>query len=51
MDTAVRMMAEHPSIRRLLGSMVSEIYPLSQGLEAMEMAKQKGVLKVQLKVS
>ena len=47
---AVRMMAKHPNVRRLLDSMVSAVYPLSQGVEAMEKAKQKGVLKVQLKM-
>ena len=49
MDVAVRMMADHASIRRLLGAMVTAVYPLSEGVEAMERAKQKGVLKVQLK--
>jgi len=51
MDMAVRMMAKHPNVRRLLGSMVSAVYPLRLGSEAMEKAKQKGVLKVQLQVS
>ena len=48
MDVALRMMAEHASIRKLLNSMVSAVYPLGQAVEAMGEAQRKGVLKVQV---
>jgi hypothetical protein len=33
-------------VKRLVASMVSQVFPISQGVEAIEMAKTKGVLKV-----
>ncbi len=51
MDVALQMMQQHPGIRRLMASMVSAVYPLAQGVEAMEEARRKGVLKVQLRCS
>eukprot|EP01023_Acetabularia_acetabulum_P060316 TRINITY_DN7250_c0_g1_i7.p1 TRINITY_DN7250_c0_g1~~TRINITY_DN7250_c0_g1_i7.p1 ORF type:complete len:360 (+),score=61.46 TRINITY_DN7250_c0_g1_i7:60-1082(+) len=37
-----------PSVQKLLESMISAVFPLDQGLEAIERAKVKGTLKVQL---
>ena len=51
MDVALRVMHEHAEVRRLLGRMTSGKFHISQALEAMEHAKAKGVLKVQLTCS
>lgn len=48
MDVALLMMAQHEEVRALLTGMVSKVFPLEQAAEALEYAKQKGVLKVQV---
>lgn len=48
MDVALRLMVEHEPLRRLLASMISHELPLARGVEALGLAQQKGVLKVQL---
>jgi hypothetical protein len=48
MDMALRMMTQHAEIRALLGAMVQHEVPLADGVRALELARQKGVLKVQL---
>ncbi|GFH16085.1 PKS_ER domain-containing protein, partial [Haematococcus lacustris] len=48
MDMALSIMAEHAAVRRLLNAMVSHVVPLSQAVEAMDLAATPGVIKVQL---
>ena len=49
MDVALKVLTEHAGVRRLLGRMLSGQFHISQALEAVEHAKRKGVLKVQVK--
>jgi hypothetical protein len=48
MDVALDMMQQHPEVRSLLDAMLHKEFPLSQGVEAMEYAQRRGVLKVQV---
>lgn len=48
MDIALRMMEQHAPVRSLLRAMTSHVVPLDRAEEAVELAAQKGVLKVQL---
>ncbi|KAI9003450.1 GroES-like protein [Hyaloraphidium curvatum] len=48
MDAALDVMRDHPEVRALLKSMLQHEVPLSRGVEALELARSKGVLKVQL---
>lgn len=48
MDVALDMMHRHAEVQRLLGSMLQHELPLADGVAAMSLAAQKGVLKVQL---
>ena len=41
---------QQPTIQDLVRSMVSEVIPISSGLEAISLAQTKGVLKVQLRM-
>jgi hypothetical protein len=46
MDVALQMMVEHPEVRHLLKAMLHHEIPLEDGVKAMQVAQQKGVLKV-----
>lgn len=48
MDAAVALLAASEDVRRLVREMVSDEFPLSEGVAAMRRAKEKGVLKVAL---
>lgn len=48
LDMALRMMADHASVRSLLDSMLSAVLPIQRGEEALALAATKGTLKVQL---
>eukprot|EP00775_Hariotina_reticulata_P010351 gene10351-10509_t len=48
MDVALQLMAEHAELRDLLKAMVQHEMPLKDGVEAVQLAQQKGVLKVQV---
>lgn len=48
MDMALRLMTEHAPLRQLLRSMLQHEVPLADGVAAMGLAANKGVLKVQL---
>ncbi len=50
MDVALRLLAEHAELRQLVDAMVTAVRPLAEGVEAIEQAATKGVLKVQLLV-
>jgi len=50
-DEALRLMAAHEPVRKLLKSMTSHVLPLKDGLEGMRLAQTKGVIKVQLQCS
>ena len=45
---ALAMMARHAELRALLNAMVSEVFGIERGEEAMTRAAEKGVLKVQV---
>lgn len=45
------MMMEHVEIRQLLKAMLHKSFNISQAVQAVEYAKQKGVLKVQISMS
>ncbi|EFJ51367.1 hypothetical protein VOLCADRAFT_103412 [Volvox carteri f. nagariensis] len=47
-DKALELMASDAGVRQLLRSMISAELPLERGEEALELARTKGVLKVQL---
>ena len=42
---------QHPNFKSLLTSMTAAIMPLTAGIKAVDMAKQKGTLKVLLKMA
>lgn len=48
MGVALDMMTKHAELRQLLGNMLQHEVPLADGVAAMSLAAQKGVLKVQL---
>lgn len=47
-DQSLDMMVRHKPVRRLLHAMTSRVMPLVKGVQAMEVAATKGVIKVQL---
>ncbi|GLC46561.1 hypothetical protein PLESTB_001620900 [Pleodorina starrii] len=47
-DAALELMASDSDVRQLLRSMITAELPLERGEEALELARKKGVLKVQL---
>ena len=48
MDVALQLMAESAPLRELLDAMVAHELPLEDGVAALELARSKGTLKVQL---
>lgn len=48
MDVALQKMERHEEVRRLLAGMLHRELTLDQAGEAIELAAQKGVLKVQI---
>jgi hypothetical protein len=48
MDVALDMMIKHAELRQLLRDMLQHEVPLADGVAAVSLAAQKGVLKVQL---
>ena len=50
MDVALEVMVRHASVRRLLGAMVTRVFPLSEAEQALRFAQTRGVLKVQVQV-
>ncbi len=48
LDMALEMLAQHAELRQLVNAMTQHVMPLSKGVEAMQLAQTKGVLKVQL---
>lgn len=46
MDMALRMIADHEEVRQLLTAMLQHEVPLTSGVEAMQLAQAKGVIKV-----
>jgi len=51
MDVALNLMSKHAELRDLLKRMLQHEVPLADGVAAMSLAAEKGVLKVQLVMS
>lgn len=48
MDIALSMLECHAALRALVNAMTQHVFPIGRGEEAMETARAKGMLKVQL---
>ena len=48
MDMAVELLAAHEGLRRMVNAMTSRVFSIQEGVQAIEHAQQKGVLKVQI---